>query len=105
MNGPRINNDDRGITLNKPLAWTIGCTLVGAGLWVGVQVSTLTTVVSSLADGMDTARNERNALDQRLRSLENRSARDEQRYSDMLRILSRIEQRLEDLATGRTQAK
>jgi len=36
-----IENSDRGITLNKSLAWTIGASLVAGGLWIGVQVATL----------------------------------------------------------------
>ncbi len=36
-----IENSDRGITLNKSLAWIVACGLVGAGLWVGIQVATL----------------------------------------------------------------
>ena len=36
-----IENSNRGITLNKSLAWTVACGLVGAGLWVGIQVATL----------------------------------------------------------------
>ncbi len=36
-----IENSDRGITLNKSLAWTIGASLVAGGLWIGVQVTSL----------------------------------------------------------------
>lgn len=31
MTTQRIENSDRGITLNKQLAWTVGCGLIGAG--------------------------------------------------------------------------
>jgi len=41
MTKPMIENSDRGITLNKSLAWTIGASLVAGGLWIGVQVATL----------------------------------------------------------------
>lgn len=42
MNGPRINNDDRGVTINKTLAWSMLAFLVvqgGAGVWTVAQMS------------------------------------------------------------------
>ena len=38
-----IENSDRGITLNKQLAWTIGVGLICAGLYVGLTIATLST--------------------------------------------------------------
>ena len=50
-----IENSDRGITLNKSFAWTMACGLVGAGLWVGIQVATLrgeTAALSQTINGL-----------------------------------------------------
>ncbi len=43
---PMIESSDRGITLNKQLAWTIGVGLIGAGLYVGLTIATLSTQVA-----------------------------------------------------------
>lgn len=39
MTSPKIENSDRGITLNKSLAWTIAAALIGGGIWVGIEVN------------------------------------------------------------------
>ena len=45
---PMIENSDRGITLNKPLAWTMLVTLAGL-IWFGAStVSSLQSSVESL---------------------------------------------------------
>lgn len=47
----RIENSDRGVTLNKSLAWTVGCGLIGAGLYVGLSIATMTTKLDESARG------------------------------------------------------
>jgi hypothetical protein len=39
MTKQMIENSDRGITLAKPLAWTILCALLGGGFWMGTQLT------------------------------------------------------------------
>jgi len=48
MTKPMIENSDRGITLNKSLAWTIGVSLMGGGLWIGVQVTSLSGDIQTM---------------------------------------------------------
>jgi len=50
MNAPRIQSDDRGITINKTLAWMILGGLLTAGLYGGTQVHTLQTAVDRQAE-------------------------------------------------------
>ena len=101
MNGPRINDDDRGITLNKPFAYAIALGLLSGGLWLGTEVVGTKRMVEDLRDAQ-TAQNEdrqsyRRDVDQRLRALETSRAGDDQRLTNALNLLTRIDQRLERL--------
>lgn len=78
MNGPRINNDDRGITINKQLAWAMILGLVGAGIWLGTETASTKSMIQSLAD-QQTQRHaetlsQRRETDSRLRALESSRA-------------------------------
>ena len=97
-----IENSDRGITLNKSLAWTVGCGLVVAGLWVGMQVATLrgeTAGLSQTINGLRvdlTASEARQAaLTSRVRANETALARQDERLSLILSTLNKIDTRLE----------
>ncbi len=97
-----IENSDRGITLNKSLAWTVACGLVGAGLWVGVQVATLRGQTTNLAHTIDALRIDltasearQNALTSRVRANETGLARQDERLSLILTTLNKIDNRLE----------
>jgi hypothetical protein len=70
MTPPRIQNDERGITLNKSLAWTITVALVMAGLWVGSMVSSIDTRVATLEAESRNKHIRLEAHDARLRPLE-----------------------------------
>jgi len=97
-----IENSDRGITLNKSLAWTVACGLVGAGLWVGVQVATLrgeTQVLSQTINGLrvdlTASETRQTALTVRVRATETSLARQDERLSLILSTLNKIDTRLE----------
>ena len=97
-----IENSDRGITLNKSLAWTVACGLVAAGLWVGLQVATLrgeTAGLSQTINGLRvdlTASEARQAaLTSRVRTNETALARQDERLSLILSTLNKIDNRLE----------
>lgn len=101
MNKPMIENSDRGITLNKSLAWAILAAVAGGGLWVGTQVATLSTGIESLSDrqGEDRRSIRANAeaigalrssnarIDQRLLNIEQSSSRTESSVQEILRYL------------------
>ncbi|WP_065328169.1 hypothetical protein [Tritonibacter mobilis] len=97
-----IENSDRGITLNKSLAWTMACGLVGAGLWVGIQVATLrgeTAALSQTINGLrvdlTTSEARQAALTSRVRANETALARQDERLSLILSTLNKIDNRLE----------
>lgn len=68
--------------MNKPLAWTVGTTLVGVGLYLGMTTATLNTRIEEVGRNLVTASQDRlsmsssvNALEIRVRGLETREAR------------------------------
>ena len=70
MTTQRIENSDRGITLNKQLAWTIGGGLIGSGLYVGLTIATLSTQVAQSRDAWQEATLARQQLETRVRVVE-----------------------------------
>ncbi|WP_305968571.1 MULTISPECIES: hypothetical protein [unclassified Mameliella] len=101
MNKPMIENSDRGITLNKSLAWTVLVGVLSGGIWVGMQVTSAKQGVQTLAARQDedrldirkntsdiTAIRSNNArLDQRLTNIEQSARRTEETVSEILRYL------------------
>jgi glucose-6-phosphate-specific signal transduction histidine kinase len=101
MNKQMIENSDRGITLNKSLAWTILAALVGGGFWMGVQMTETREGVRSLEarQAEDRAAIRANAveinalarsnarIDQRLLTIEQSARRTEESVQEVLRYL------------------
>jgi len=105
-----IENSVRGITLNKSLAWTVACGLVGAGLWVGVQVATLrgeTQVLSQKINGLQVdltaSETRQTALTVRVRATETSLVRQDERLSLILSSLNKIDTRLERIEARPTR--
>jgi len=97
-----IENSDRGITLNKSLAWTVASALVIAGLWVGGQVASLrgetevlSQAINSLRVNINAAEARQTALTVRVRATETSLARQDERLSLILSALNKIDTRLE----------
>lgn len=90
-----IENSDRGITLNKTLAWTMLVTLASAVFWSGSTVQGLVGSVNTLTETVEELKSERQAVDGRIRLLETAQARADERFTNILALLSRIDQRLE----------
>lgn len=65
-----IENSDRGLTINKSLAWTILSALVGAGIYFGIQTGTTASAIEDLKDEVTTATGKRDGLEVRVRALE-----------------------------------
>lgn len=101
MNKPMIENSDRGITLNKSLAWTVLVGVLSGGVWVGIQVNSARQGVDALTtrqqeDRLDIRKNtsditairSNNArLDQRLTGIEQSARRTEETVAEILRYL------------------
>lgn len=93
MTPPMIESSDRGITLNKSLAWTILATAVGVAFWFGTRDAEQTTAIETLSE-----RQAEDRLDIRANRTELAEAR---------RVSTRLEQRLiaihesqQDIVTG-----
>lgn len=96
-----IENSDRGVTLNKSLAWTILTAVLAGGIWVGIEVNAARQGVEMLAqrqaeDRADIRANaaEISALrstnarvDQRLTAIEQSARRTEETMQEILRFL------------------
>lgn len=78
-----IENSDRGITLNKGLAWTVGTGLIGAGVYVGITIASLTTALDSQNDQISEARQSRSGIEMRVRVLENNAAGSEVQFRNL----------------------
>lgn len=101
MTTQMIENSDRGLTLDKRLAWGILVTIAGGGFWVGVQVTELASGVqtlgnrqsedrASIADNtraIQTLRSSNARIDQRLTNIEQSSQRTESTVAEILRYL------------------
>lgn len=108
MGSPMIENSDRGITLNKQLAWTILVALVLGSMWVGSTVTGLQNstenLIKSLAEmsakiesekatTANLVANERQfgaALEARIRALEVTSTRQDARFDALSRSLEEV---------------
>ncbi len=102
MNMPRIENSDRGITLNKTLAWSMAVSLAIFLFWAGRTVQGMDSSVATLAVAVAEqdaeqadARHERGILNERLKVLEIDKARFEEWRANMLTLTARIDKRLE----------
>lgn len=57
MNAPMIENSERGITLNKSLAWTMLVAVLAGGVWIGTQVTEAKKGVETLTERQSEDRN------------------------------------------------
>lgn len=101
MNKPMIEQNDRGITINKTLGWAMLVGLLTGGIWIGTQVTTAKEGVESLKTreeenrmGIATNREAISALrssnarvDQRLTGIEQTAQRTEATVAEILRYL------------------
>lgn len=93
-----IENSERGITLAKPLAWSILVSLIAGVLWIGLQVGKVEEVASRLE-----------RFDARLAAVETRAAASEReaavaaaRWEEVLRLLERLDGRVARIERGPT---
>lgn len=102
---PIIENSDRGITLNKSLAWTIFSSLVvlvwwGGATLSGVQKTLLALETAQMTDRMETraalaegraeSRTANAQVEQRVRTLENTQSRVDAQFTAMRESLDEI---------------
>lgn len=101
MGRPMIENSDRGITLNKQLAWTIGVAIVGGGFWIGSTVTGLQSSTARLISDLSESRAQITAdlatekqaagvLEARVRTLEVSTTRQDARFDALSRSLDEL---------------
>lgn len=110
MNGPRIENSDRGFTVSKSLGWTMAVGLISAGLYLGGQLQGThkqqEMVLVKLGEIEDRqqgnqARSEsaRAGLDARLRAVETTRAADNAEIIGLRRDLGEFRAELRQVIT------
>ena len=92
---PIIENSDRGLTINKQLGWTMAVTLACFVFWFGSELATMRNAYLSLAESRGQNRADIIAMEARVRTLENQAGRFEEKLSNILAVVSRIEQKIE----------
>lgn len=80
MSRQMIENSDRGITVNKALAWTIVCGLIGGGFFMGAELASTKAILTEIKQGSENSRMEMkrvtDGIDVRLRAVEMNRASD-----------------------------
>lgn len=96
-----IENSERGITLNKNLAWTILVAVLGGGIWVGVQVTSASEGITTLTTrqgedreairlnsaAINDLRSSNARIDEKLIGIEGTARRTEASVAEVLRYL------------------
>lgn len=99
MTTPRITNDDRGITINKSLAWSLASAFLLGGLWLGTEVMGTKQMVIDIRAAQIISKSDeteyRRDVDARLRLLEQSRAGDSRDLTNAINLLTRIDARLE----------
>lgn len=101
MTPPRITTDERGITLNKSLAWTMLVAIVSAAFWVGVTVTQLqsdtmnfTDTLKDVKESIEADRLGATAREARIRALERDSAGQAARFDSLSSSMAEVKAEL-----------
>lgn len=101
MNGPRIQTDERGITINKTLAWTMVVALISASILAGREFQKTQSSITALADTQTQRHNEtltfRRDTENRIRSLEAARATDGSEIGALRRDLTSFRSDIQEL--------
>jgi len=106
--GPRINSDERGFTINKPLAWSMAVALILSGMYFGTvtaesveRIAVLQVrqvedraLISANQTEINALRRSNERVDQRLVNIEQSQARQEAATNEILRYLRSPDTRL-----------
>ena len=101
MTPPMIENSDRGITINKSLAWTMLVGILTGGVWLGINLTETKEGIGTLqvrqAEDRQSIRQNRSAInglrnsnariDERLRGIEQSLERQEGAMGQILRYI------------------
>lgn len=96
-----IENSDRGVTLNKSLAWTMLAAIISLVWWGGATITALQSATQQLADSIkqtqtqqyrdtDTMSKQVAANDGRIRALEQSTARTVAQFESLSQAVSDV---------------
>ena len=107
---PMIENSDRGITLAKPLAWTILVSVIGAVWYGGFTVASLSSSTNSMVHAVSAQQAAITQVEVRVRALENNASRQAARSDGLKQSLDEVQEAqretntlLRELARGVTK--
>lgn len=92
MNKPMIENSERGVTLNKTLAWAMLLSLVSLVWFGGTTVSNLQNSTESLASLLVDTRQTASAVEARVRALETNASRAGAEFHALRQSLDEVKQ-------------
>lgn len=87
---PMIENSDRGITLAKPLAWTMLVSVVGAVWFGGSTVASLSQSTQSVINALAAVQATSASVEARVRTLENNASRQDARFDALKDALDEV---------------
>lgn len=87
---PMIENSDRGITLAKPLAWTMLVSVVGAVWYGGSTVASLSQSTQGVITALAAMQSASAQVEGRVRALENNASRQDARFDGLKQSLDEV---------------
>jgi len=85
-----IENSDRGITLAKPLAWTMLVSVIGSVWYGGSTVSSLIYSTNSMVQAVSVQQAAISQMEVRVRALENNASRQDARFDGLKQSLDEV---------------
>lgn len=87
---PMIENSDRGITLAKPLAWSMLVAIIGV-VWFGAStIARLTSATQGVTSALAVMQASNGQIEGRVRALENNASRQDARFDGMKQSLDEV---------------
>ena len=90
-----IENSDRGLTISKPLAWSMATGLALAALWLGTEVGSIRTELRTVNEKVTTTVDRQSVFNRRLGQAEVEAAAASATAQAMSSSLERIEGKLD----------
>lgn len=85
-----IENSDRGITLAKPLAWTMLVSVIGTVWYGGSTVASLSHSTQSMVTAVSAQQAAIAQVETRVRALENNASRQDARFDGLKQSLDEV---------------
>lgn len=105
MSGKMIENSERGITINKSLAWAMLIGLLSGGMYVGTLITDVSRSIEFLNEKISAQNEASMGRETRLRALERGATQSDERVANILALLSRIDGRLERIERSQEQGR